>query len=135
MVEYRSCPIGDAVSRILLYRIDRTNSICTMVWIEENFGTSIDPSSNCEPLGLASGRWWCLSSASVSSNVEACEAMQFLPGNVVQATGVMGTFSVDGPTLDIDVELEFPSGGSLPETVHMRAMNCTMNCTAEDCRR
>ncbi len=132
-VEYLGCSHDGAVSRIFLYRIDRTRSICTIVEIEENFGTSADPSSNCEPLGLVNEPWWCLSRASVSSDVAACEAQEF-PGDTTQAIAVTGTFTIDTSGVDIDVDLEFPSGGTLPETVHFQTANCEPNCTTDGCR-
>ena len=129
VVEYRGCEHPGAITRFYIYRIDLTNSICTMVWIEENFG------GPCQPLGLIS-EFWCLSNASMSNDIASCEALGS-PSNAIWATAVKGTFNISsGSMVDIDVELEFPpSGGSLPETVNMKATNCEARCAPEDCRR
>lgn len=127
IVEYRGCSEEGALSRVFIYHIDRTNSICAMVWIEENIGS-------CQPLGLVS-EGWCLSRASVSSDITACEALR-APGDAVQAIAATGTFIIGSASaVDIDVEFEFPSQGTLPERVHVRAANCEAVCAHEDCRR
>jgi hypothetical protein len=127
IVEYRACGDDGDISDIWLWRIDRTNSICTMASIEENFGS-------CRSLGLVSeDGYWCLIRASMGSDIAACEAWH-TPGDGVNATAATGTFTI-GHLTDIDVEFQFPSGTGLPETVHFQVTNCADNCEPEDCRR
>ena len=125
VIEYRGCFSFGAVSFFSLFRIDRTSAVCTIVWIEENFGL-------CQPLDIVSGGW-CLSTAWVSNNVTSCKAMG-IPGDRVAALAATGTFTVSGLVVDIDVDLQFPSGGALPETVAFRATGCDASCAAGDCR-
>ncbi len=132
--EYLGCSSDGAISRIFLYRIDRSSSICTVVRIEQNFGIPDDPGPNCEPLALVGEPpQWCLASASASRDVAACEQWG-VPGDAVEAIAVTGAFSVDTSGVDIDVELGFPGGGALPETVRFQAANCEVSCAADDCR-
>jgi hypothetical protein len=71
----------------------------------------------------------------VHDDVASCEPYGTgIPDNVVRAVAATGTFTVQGSVVDIDIELEFPSGGSLPESVHFEATNCETRCAMEDCR-
>jgi hypothetical protein len=126
-VEYSACPLTGGIGRIVIYRIDRTALTCTQIGIQE--GTA-----GCS-LGLVSGVW-CLARAVVSADVAACESRQN-PTGPVAATAVTGTFSVttsggSGIRVDLDVSLQFPAGGTLPETVQAQVASCNADC-APDC--
>jgi hypothetical protein len=130
IVEYRGCSYDGAISRIWIYRIDRTNSTCTLVEITESFP------SLCGRFGLySSDGWSCVSEASINGDVSDCEEMGGL-ADAVQANSAKGTFTIGSWFMvGIDIELEFPpSGGNLPENIQMRA-NCEAKCEAEDCLR
>jgi len=125
-VEYRSCERGAAVTRVELYRIDRESGTCTLIVVQQG-------QINCLE-GLKSGGW-CVISAALSEDIEACEAFQ-APSNPIQATGGTGTFTVSTQPLaiDIDVEFDFAASGDLPQTVSVEADNCLADCVANDCR-
>ena len=75
----------------------------------------------------------------MSNDIAACEAMQFRWG-ARPALTASGTFMVIDAVLfsefvvDIDVDLQFPSGGALPESVAFRATGCNFSCAEADCR-
>jgi len=126
-LEYRGCEPGGAVTRITLYRIDRTAQTCTEIVIQQGGG-------GCA-LGVTSGGF-CLSRASVSSSVSACEMLMPATG-AVDATAATGTFTVSTQgslRVTIDATLQFPGGGSLPTTVQAQATSCAADCMLNDCR-
>jgi len=125
VVEFRGCDTSGAVSRINVYRIDRSNLTCAVVAIQENIGP-------CQSPGFLSGGW-CLQRAYETTNVAACEARQNV-SDALQATTITGTFTVTGTVVDIDVVLGFPSDGGLPQSVAFQAMDCRANCAPSDCR-
>ena len=126
-VEYRVCEYVGALTRFFIYRIDGESSTCTIVFIEERHPL-------CESRSLLVSGPWCLSNARVHSDVAACEEPPGSLGDTVDAIAATGTFTIGtGAMVDIDVVLDFPSGGSIPETIHVQA-NCEAKCAAEDCR-
>jgi hypothetical protein len=125
-VEYRSCEKGAAVTRVELYRIDRAQQTCALVVVQQG-------QVNCLE-GLKSGGW-CVISAAIGSDVEACEAFE-PPNAPVQATAGEGTFTISTQPLaiDMDVTFEFPPSSGLPESVSVEADNCLADCVMNDCR-
>ncbi len=125
-IEYRGCERGSAVTRVEVYRLDRAEQTCTWVVVQQGQINCLD--------GLKSGGW-CVIGASVSRDVEACEAYD-PPSDAVEATAGEGTFTIDPQPLsiDIDVRFEFPPTSGLPESVSVEAASCVASCAMSDCR-
>lgn len=125
-VEYRSCERGAAVTRLEIYRIDRSQGTCTYVVVQQG-------QINCLE-GLKSGGW-CVIGAAISDDVEACEAVE-MPSNALEATAGEGTFTISTQPLaiSIDVRFDFPASNGLPESVSVEADDCVADCATSDCR-
>ena len=125
-LQFLACLVPTAIDRIRVQRIDAAAGHCTTLVLQDT--------PTCH-LGLISGTW-CLSEASVSTDLAACRALQ-LPAVSVAATAVSGTFTVTtgGKSVSTDLQLTFPASASLPASVNMQVESCKPNCNnANDCR-
>jgi hypothetical protein len=127
--EYTACEtIGGTISEHI-YRIDRTNSICTELAFSQGL-------ADCT-LGVMSGGW-CLSIAALSADVDNCANGRVHTGTVVVAQSALGSFlvSTGSPTtVTFDLTLQFPASSGLPQSVHAQASACKANCASTDCRQ
>jgi hypothetical protein len=116
-VEYQACPSD---SRVVVYRSDLTARTCTVLTFQMTFPC----------INVISGGW-CLGQAVVSPNVAACDN-RTIPTGAVAATGASGTFSiatgVSGTIVNIDISLQFPASGTLPQTVQAQVATCYADC-------
>lgn len=125
--EYRGCLTIGGILRIDVVKIDRAEETCTVLSLQQS-------TANCG-LGITANGW-CLQRASLSADVAACIAGD-TPSNPVVATAASGTIAVSSgamPAVDLDVELTFPSGSSLPQTVDVQVESCAPDCSDNDCR-
>lgn len=127
--EYRSCFLSAGSDQIVVLRIDQSAGTCTEISL-------LQGSAGCT-LGM-SGGGWCLSQATVSTNIAACETFAPVSGSA-SASAASGNLSVAKQTttqsVTMDLTLQFPAGSGLPSTVHAQVTSCQANCKASDCRQ
>jgi hypothetical protein len=126
-VEYRACLVIGGVTRILVYRLDRAASTCVALTFHEE--------TDACPLGLTNNGW-CLRTASIHSDIAACESLQVVQGEFV--TSAAGSFNILAanatPKVDFDLMLEFEESGAPPLSVHAEVASCSAACGSTDCR-
>ncbi len=124
-VQYRACEQGGGFALATVFRIDPASRSCVVI-------TFSDSMVNCL-FGVVGGAW-CLTSASISADVAACQAGSAPSGTPASgATGTM-SFGLPGPAWSIDLALNFPASGGLPTAVDFQVVGCAPHCLRDDCR-
>jgi hypothetical protein len=128
-VEYTACETIGGTTSEHVYRIDRTNSVCTELVFSRGL-------ADCT-LGITSGTW-CLATAALSADIANCANGLVHTGAVVAAGSAQGTFAIgtgSPTTVTFDLTLQFPASSGLPQSVHAQTSACKANCASTDCRQ